>query len=259
MKESRTPRPEGGNDGHPEGRQTRRAAVRRFIPLAVLLLGLVLFFALGFDRYLSFQALHDHHEWLRAQVRDNALLAPLAFIAVYALATAFSVPGGAILTIVGGFLFGIWLGTVYVVIGATLGSIGVFLAARTALHDVLQAKAGRAMKRMEEGFREHALSYLLFLRLVPIFPFWLVNLVPALLGVPLGVYVLGTVLGIIPGSFVYASVGNGLGALLERGETPNLGVIFDPEILLPILGLSLLSLLPIVYKRWRKGRSGASN
>jgi len=262
----RTRKPETDDIGAPDEQSERngqadngalkRASFRRFIPLAILVIGLILFFALGLDRYLSFSALREHHEWLRDQVRENAVVAPLAFMAIYALATAFSVPGGAVLTIVGGFLFGMWAATIYVVIGATLGAVGVFLAARTALHDVLQAKAGKAMKRMEEGFHEHALSYLLFLRLVPIFPFWLVNLVPALLGVPLGVYVAGTVIGIIPGSFVYASVGNGLGALLERGETPDLGVIFDIEILVPILGLSLLSLLPIVYKKWKKRRPG---
>jgi uncharacterized membrane protein YdjX (TVP38/TMEM64 family) len=249
----------GGPSGNGNGLEAgaRRAMLRRFLPLAILVAGLALFFALGLDRYLSFRALHDHQEWLTAQVRERAVLSPLVFILVYALAIAFSVPGGAVLTILGGFLFGVVLGSLYAVIGATLGSVGVFLAARTALHDVLQARAGKAMKRMEQGFREHALSYLLFLRLVPVFPFWLVNLVPALLGVPLGVYVLGTMIGIIPGSLVYASVGNGLGALLEKGETPDLGIIFDPEILLPILGLSVLSLLPIVYKKWKKRRSDA--
>jgi uncharacterized membrane protein YdjX (TVP38/TMEM64 family) len=247
------PKTAQGNDG------VGRAALRRFLPLAVLLAGLAMFFAFGLDRYLSFQALQDHQDWLTRQVREQVFLAPLAFILLYALTIAFSVPGGALLTIVGGFLFGVWLGTVYVVIGATLGSIGVFLAARTALHDVLQARAGKSMKRMEQGFREHALSYLLFLRLVPVFPFWLVNLVPALLGVPLRIYALGTVIGIIPGSLVYASVGNGLGALLEQGGTPDLGIIFDPEILAPILGLSVLSLLPVIYKKWKKRSAGATD
>ena len=104
---------------------------------------------------------------------------------------------------------------------------------------------------MEEGFRRDALSYLLVLRLIPIFPFWLVNIVPAFLGVPLRTYVLGTFVGIIPGSFVYASVGNGLGAVFDAGGTPDLGIIFAPAILLPIVGLAVLALLPIVYRRFK--------
>jgi uncharacterized membrane protein YdjX (TVP38/TMEM64 family) len=101
---------------------------------------------------------------------------------------------------------------------------------------------------MEQGFRDNALSYLLFLRLIPLFPFWLVNLVPAFLGVPLWTYVIGTFFGIMPGSIVYTSVGNGLGAVFDQGRTPDLSIIFKPEILLPIIGLAVLSLVPVAYK-----------
>ena len=114
------------------------------------------------------------------------------------------------------------------------------------------------VRRMEEGFRRNALSYLLVLRLVPLFPFWMVNLVPAFLGVNLRTYLIGTFLGIIPGGFVYASVGNGLGAVFDAGGTPDLGIIFEPEILIPIIGLALLSLLPIAYRMVRKARGGDS-
>jgi uncharacterized membrane protein YdjX (TVP38/TMEM64 family) len=104
---------------------------------------------------------------------------------------------------------------------------------------------------MEEGFHENALSYLLVLRLIPIFPFWLINIVPAFLGVALGTYVLGTFIGIIPGSLVFASVGNGLGAVFDAGQTPDLGIIFEPQIIGPILGLAVLALLPIAYRKFR--------
>jgi uncharacterized membrane protein YdjX (TVP38/TMEM64 family) len=107
---------------------------------------------------------------------------------------------------------------------------------------------------MEAGFRENAMSYLLVLRLVPLFPFWLVNLVPAFLGVPLRTYVIGTFFGIMPGTFVYASVGSGLGAILEAGESPDLGIIFKAEILIPLLGLALLALIPVIYKRIKTKR-----
>ena len=140
---------------------------------------------------------------------------------IYATAIALSIPGGAILTMTGGFLFGVAAATLYAVIAATLGATVVFLIAKTALGDTLREKAGPAMRRMEAGFRENALNYLLFLRLIPVFPFWLVNLVSAFLGVPLRTYVVATAVGIIPGTLVYASVGNGLArcSRLAVGQT----------------------------------------
>ena len=230
---------------------TKSSPIRRLAPLAVLLAAIAAFFALGLHHYLSFEALRQHREELLALVEQHPLLAPLAFMAVYAAVIALSVPGGAILTIAAGFLFGILPATLYVVASATIGAAIVFLIARTALGDALRARAGPRIRRMEEGFRKDALSYLLVLRLIPIFPFWLVNIVPAFLGVPLRTYVLGTLVGIVPGSFVYASVGNGLGAVFDAGGTPDLGVIFEPAILLPIAGLAVLALLPVVYRRFK--------
>jgi uncharacterized membrane protein YdjX (TVP38/TMEM64 family) len=230
-------------------RSTEKRGAGRFLPLAALAAGLVVFFALGLHRYLSFGALAENRDLLIRLVEDHPVTAPLAYIAVYALAVAFSIPGAVVLTIAGGFLFGTWAGGFFVVIGATIGAIGVFLAARTAFGEGLRRRAGPWIGRLEAGFRENALSYLLVLRLVPLFPFWLVNLVPAFLGVPLTTYALGTFVGIIPGSFVYASVGNGLGTVFNAGGTPDLTIIFKPEILLPIIGLSLLALIPVVYKK----------
>jgi uncharacterized membrane protein YdjX (TVP38/TMEM64 family) len=229
--------------------------IKRLVPLAVLLAAIVAFFALGLHHYLSFEALQEHREQLLAMVGQHPWLAPLAFIALYAAVVALSVPGGAVLTIAGGFLFGVVAGSCYVVVAATLGATIVFLIAKTALGDLLRAKAGPRIRRMEEGFREDAFSYLLVLRLIPIFPFWLVNIVPAFLGVAVGTYVLGTFLGIIPGSVVYASVGNGLGAVFDAGETPDLGIIFTPAIIGPIIGLALLALLPIAYRKLKARRA----
>ncbi len=224
--------------------------IKRFLPLAVLALAIGAVFASGLHNYLTFDALKEHREALLGFVAANPLLAPLAFILVYALATSLSVPGAVFLTIAGGFMFGTWLGGLYVVIGATIGATAVFLIAKTALGNTLREKAGPWLGKMEAGFKENALSYLLVLRLVPIFFFWLVNLVPAFLGVPLRTYVIGTFVGIIPGSLVYASVGNGLGTVIDAGETPDLGIIFQLEILGPLIGLALLALLPIAYKRF---------
>ena len=231
-----------------------RWSVKRLLPLLVLLAAIVAVFALDLDRYLSFETLRQHRAALLEFVERHIVLAPLLFTVVYAAVVALSIPGGAILTIAGGFLFGIWVGTLCVLIGATAGATAVFLIARTALGDALRAKAGPRIRRMEQGFREDAFNYLLFLRLIPIFPFWLVNIVPAFLGVPLGTYVLATCIGIIPGSLVYASVGNGLSAVFEAGGTPDLGIIFDPEIILPILGLAILAILPVAYRKF-KGRA----
>ncbi|MEQ8665225.1 MAG: TVP38/TMEM64 family protein [Rhodospirillales bacterium] len=230
------------------------AMMRKMLPLAVIVGGLVAFFVFGGQEYLSFEALARHRGQLLQWYADNRIMAVAVFWAAYVLAVAFSLPGAAILTLIGGFVFGTWLATVYVVTAATVGAVGIFLAARYALRDYFRAKAGGWVSRFEAGFREDALSYLLVLRLVPIFPFWLVNLVPALMGVPLRTYVIGTLFGIIPGSWVYCSVGNGLGAVFDRGETPDLGIIFEPQILTPIVGLAALSMIPVVYKRYKKSR-----
>jgi len=233
----------------------KKFTLGRLAPLAVIAAALMAFFAFGLGDYLSFAALKEHRQALTGFVNANGVWAPVLFVLFYAAATAVSLPGGAILTITAGFLFGSLSGTIYVIVGATLGATGLFLAARTALGEPLRARAGPSLQRMEQGFRDNALSYLLFLRLIPVFPFWLVNLVPAFLGVPLRTYVVGTAIGIIPGCFVYASVGNGLGAVLYAGETPDLGIIFKPEILIPIVGLAILALLPIAYKRFKRNRA----
>ncbi len=234
--------------------QKARPLWLRLLPLGILCAGLVAFFALGWHRYVSFETIRVHRGMLMDWVGRWGTVAAIAYAGGYALMTAFSIPGGALATIVGGYLFGLWLGTAASVIGATIGAIAVFLAARTALADFLRARAGSTIRRMEDGFRRNAFSYLLALRLVPIFPFWLVNLVPAFCGVSLRSFAAATFIGIIPGGFVFASVGSGLGTLLDRGEKPDLKIIFQWNILLPILGLALLALLPVVVRWWKGNR-----
>lgn len=226
--------------------------LRRLLPLAVLAAGFAAFFALGLHRTLTLSELAARRADLAAFVDAQGGLAALAYVGVYALVIAFSVPGGTVLTLAGGFLFGTAWGTAYAVAGATLGAVAVFLAARSALGGALRRKATPWIGRLEAGFRANAFSYMLFLRLVPLFPFWLVNLVPAFLGVPLRVYALATLIGIVPGALVYASVGNGLGAVLDAGGTPDLGLIFSADVLPPLLGLAALALLPVAVKAWRR-------
>jgi uncharacterized membrane protein YdjX (TVP38/TMEM64 family) len=236
-------------------------AWRRLIPIFVFIAGLVAFFALGLERYLSIEALRQHRSVLRAWVETSGLLAALVFMAVYIVTVAFSLPGATVLTIAGGFLFGSVWGTVLVVISATLGATILFSIAKTTLGDVLRAKVRAWLPRLEAGFREHALSYLLVLRLVPIFPFFIINLVPAFLGVALSTFILGTFLGIIPGTFVYATVGAGLGSVFDAGGTFSLRGVLTPQIVTALVGLAVLAMIPVVYKKLtaqRGARPGAS-
>lgn len=232
----------------------RRSLARRLVPLAVLVLILVLFFALRLDRYVGFGALRDNRAALTGFVAAHAALAGLLYTGLYVVMVAASLPGGAVLSVAGGFLFGSLLGTAYVVVGATAGATLLFLAARTALGDGLRRRLGQRGDALARDLAANAFSYLLVLRLVPLFPFWLVNLVPAFAGIALGTYVVATFIGILPGTFVFVSIGNGLGALFDRGETPDLSVIVSRDVLVPLLGLAALALIPVIYRRFKRPR-----
>lgn len=239
------------------GGTARLLTLRRLWPLVVILCGFASFFAFDLDSYVSFEMLKQHREWLLGQVDDNLMLTTFAFVVVYAAIIGFSVPGATIASITGGFLFGLWLGTIVNVISATLGATMLFLAARSVFADILHEKAGPWLRKVESNFNENAASYLLFLRLVPIFPFFAVNLIPAFLGVRLRTFVLTTFFGIIPGGFVYTSFGAGLGAIFDRGDgVITARAVFTPEIVGAMLGLAVLSLLPVAYKFWRVKRPG---
>src|SRR5215469_11121789 len=226
-------------------------SARRLVPLGLLVAAGIAFIAIGGRHYLTFAALAENRDWLCDLVQRWGLVSGFLYIAAYAGLVALSVPGAAVLTIAGGFLFGTWLGTLCAVVGATLGATGIFLATRAGLGG-LARRAGPLVGKLEAGFRADAFNYLLVLRLVFIVPFWLVNLVPALVGVRLTTFALATFLGIIPGSFVYASIGNGLGSFVEE---PDAGILFRPSILVPVIGLAALALVPVVYKHWRVKRS----
>jgi uncharacterized membrane protein YdjX (TVP38/TMEM64 family) len=225
-------------------------SVRRLVPLALLLAAGIAFVVTGGHHYLTFAALADNRERLCDLAARWGWIAALLYVAAYAGLVALSVPGGAVLTIAGGFLFGTWIGGACAVVGATLGATAVFVAARAGL-GALARRTGPFFGKIEAGFRDDAFNYLLVLRLVPLFPFWLVNLVPALAGVGLPTYVIATLLGILPASFVYAGLGNGLGNVVEA---PDLGIVFRPSVLLPILALAALALVPVWYKRRRRRR-----
>jgi uncharacterized membrane protein YdjX (TVP38/TMEM64 family) len=229
----------------------RAASIRRLVPLGLLVAVWVAFMLAGGYRYLTLPALAEHRDWLSGLVQRWGLVAAIFYIAVYGLLVALSVPGGAILTIAGGFLFGTWLGAACAVVGATLGATGIFLAARAGLGGFAR-RAGPLVSKLEAGFRADAFNYLVVLRLVPIFPFWLVNLVPALVGVKLSTYVLATALGIVPATVIFASLGNGLGTVVDE---PDLGIALRPSVLLPIVGLALLALVPVGYRKWSQRKA----
>ncbi len=238
-------------------RDEQKQGLRRWLPLIVIVLAAALFFALGLQRYISLEALRAHRDWLYDQVAGNLALLLAAYMVVYAGMVTLSLPGATILTLAGGCVFGQWIATAATVVAATIGATLLFLAASTALGDLLRRRAGPWLAKLRDGFQANAFSYLLFLRLVPAFPFFVVNLVPAFLGVRLPVFVLATFLGIIPGTFVYASVGAGLESLLKSDQPLSIGTVLTPQVITGLVGLALLSLLPIAWKAWRRRRAGA--
>ena len=207
---------------------------------------------------LPFEMLRENRETLLAYRDANFVWAALAFIVLYIGLVAFSLPGATIATLTGGFLFGLFPGTLFNVGAATVGAAVIFLAAKWGFGEKLAERmegSSGAVKKIKDGIDENQWSMLFLIRLVPIVPFWMANLVPAIVGVPLSRFLISTFLGVIPGGLVYTSVGAGLGEVFERGETPDLGILFEPHILLPMLGLCALAALPMVIKFFRGGNA----
>lgn len=224
-------------------------------PVVIALVAVALLLAFLFRDALRFEALAENREALVAFRDANYLQSVVIFIAIYTIIVAFSLPGATIATLTGGFLFATFPGALFNILAATLGASALFAAARWGLGDFLAKRMESGSPRiraLKRGLDENQWSMLFLMRLVPAVPFFVANLLPALLGVPFVRFVLTTFIGIIPGAVVYTSVGAGLGAVFERGETPNLGVIFEPHILLPILGLCALAVLPIALKAVKK-------
>jgi len=240
----------------PEKAEGKSFTVGRLIPIAVLAIGLGLTFFFDLHHLVSFDSLKENRGVVLGWRDEHFALSTIVFVLAYSAAIAISLPGAIWMTIAGGFMFGAVAGGILVVIGATIGATIIFLAARYAFADYFHSKVSGSIRRMEEGFWENALSYMLVLRLVPLFPFWLVNLVPAFLGVSTPVFVLSTFFGIMPGTFVYASLGNGVGHIIDQGGVPDLGAIWNPQIILPLVGLAALALIPPVYRFIKSRRQG---
>jgi len=241
--------------------------LRRLVPLIVVLAASAMVFAMGWHRQLSFETLVRHHEALRTFIAAHEAAAVAAYVALYIAAVALSIPVGFYLTVTGGILFGAVLGGAAAVVSATIGAICIFLIAKSAVGDYLVRRAGPLAQRLAQGFRDDAFSYLLFLRLVPIFPFWIVTLVPALVGVKLSTFAAATFLGVIPATFVFAFVGEGLDSVIAAQQAAyqsclaagrsdcrlefHMHAALTPELVGALAALGVLALLPVVVKRLR--------
>ncbi len=260
-----------GNATETEGQAQNGGRFKKILPLAVLILLFASFFVFGLDDYLTFKALSDNRDRLLDFVANNFVAAIALYFVLYTIAIAASVPGGLLLTVTGGFLFGWFVGGLLTVFSATVGATILFLIAATSLGDPLRERAGPWLAKLEAGFKDNAMNYLLFLRLVPAFPFWLVNIAPAFLGVNLRTYIIGTFVGIIPGTFAFAFIGTGLDSVIVEqqekhaacqasGKTDcalefDIGSLVTKEILISLIALSAVALLPILIKKFRKTTS----
>ena len=227
----------------------RKSVLSRLAPLAVLVAGLIAFFALGGPQYLDLETaqalLRDMNDWVQA----NLWLAVLAYMVFYALAVSISVPGALWFTIGSGFLFGPFLGTGVAVFGATVGATIIFLAARYAFADWARTKFPGYIKKLQDGFKQDAFSYVMILRLIPALPFFGINIATALLNVPVRAYFFGTLLGVIPGAYVYATLGDTAAQAAIEG-VPSFTSLLTPQLIGAIIAFLVLAILPIAYKRF---------
>jgi uncharacterized membrane protein YdjX (TVP38/TMEM64 family) len=233
--------------------------MKKFLPLIFLLCLMVALHMLGLTKHISFAQFLQQYAMHKAAIAASFWQSSLIALAIYILVVALSVPGATFLTLTFGILFGCLWGGTLAVIGATFGAGILYIATRTALGDMLKRKASDKIAHFQAGFAKNAFNYLLFLRLTPLFPFWLVNIAPALLNVPLNTFLLATLLGVIPATFIFANVGAGLASLVEVQASNctlndcafslDLKSLVTPQILLALTGLGLLSLIPMLVQK----------
>ena len=226
--------------------------LKKLIPLFVLIVGTGSFFILGGHEVLNFETLRTQSGFLQEFVEAHYIRAVAFYMCAYILITAFSLPMALPMTLFGGFLFGAYSGTFYTTASATIGAVLIFLAARYALSDWFGQKVEGILHRLKDGFNENAFAYLLTLRLIPLFPFWAVNIVPALLSVPLRIFTLSTFIGIIPATFVFTLAGSGLSEVFLSQSEFSLSSVITPKLLLALTGLGILALLPVLWKKFKK-------
>jgi uncharacterized membrane protein YdjX (TVP38/TMEM64 family) len=248
---------EAGDPASPAAASGRRPSWTRFAPLVLVLGGLALVYALGWHRFFTLDYLAASRDMLAGLVESHPVLSRAGFFAAYAAAVAVAFPAASVLTIVAGFLFGWLQGGLLVAFAATIGATALFLAARSAFGDALLKRVKGPARSLADGFSRDAFSYLLFLRLAPVFPFVVINIVPALFSVRLSTFLTATFLGILPGTFAYAFLGMGVGSALDAakaaGETLSAGDLVTRELVLAFFALAAAALLPVVIKRLKPG------
>lgn len=213
---------------------------------------IILAYLLNINEWISLEKMAENREQLEIFVAEKPLSAALLFIAVYIVAVSFSLPGSIFLTLLSGFIFPQPWATLYVVIGATVGATFVFFIAKSAVAEIFVKKAGPKLQAMKKGFSKNAANYLLFLRLVPLFPFWLVNLAPAVFQVPLSTFIWTTFIGIIPGAFAFSQAGTGLHSVFAHDQPLSLSSLINKEVKIALTALGILALLPIFLKKiWK--------
>jgi len=218
----------------------------RWFILGIFVLGVMAFYYLDLGRFLTLTSLKTNKDALRVYTDRHYISTVILFIVIYCVQTGFSFPGATILTLTGGFLFGTWPGMLYVNIGATSGATLAFLMTRYLFRDAVERKFGKRLQAIQQGFTENAFYYILTLRFIPLFPFFLVNLACALTRVPLSTYVLATAIGILPGSFVYTNAGKQLGTINEMKD------LASPGVLGAFVLLGVLAIVPVIYKKFKK-------
>jgi len=240
----------GGAERDGDSKHSKYRQWLRFAPISVLAAGAILAYFLASD-YLSMAAISENREALVSWRDRNIVTASLAYVGIYIFAVAFSVPGAIWLTMAGGFLFGTVVAAGLTVISATIGATLIFLAARSSLGAMLHERAGPGLFRVDEEVAKGEISFLLVMRLIPIIPFFVANLAPAFVNVRLWNFIWTTFVGIAPATAVISSIGAGLGEVLDQGGEPEIGVIFEPHVLLPLLGLAALAAMPVVLRKMR--------
>jgi uncharacterized membrane protein YdjX (TVP38/TMEM64 family) len=227
--------------------------MKKYLPILLIALAAIGLYFSGLLSELNFASLEKHRLTLDQFSKTHPLLAPLLFMLAYIAMAALSLPFSIILDLVGGYLFPQPYATLLIVISGTIGASLIFLSAKTAFGDLLRKRAGPTLLKFEQGFQKNGGSYLLFLRLIPIFPFWIVNLAPAFFGIPFRTFFWTTLIGIIPASFAYSQIGAGLGTFCESGQELSPSAFFNWEILSALVGLSLFAIIPILLKTfWKK-------
>jgi len=226
--------------------------LKRCLPLLILLISCGLFYFTGLHHVFTLDNLKTHHANVLRLKNQHQTEFALCFMLTYTLIVASSIPIATLLTLVSGFLFGPLLGTLYVIFSATLGAVMAFCAYQSALREWVKQKMNRRLHQFEAGFKRNAFSNCLFLRLAPIFPFWTVNMAMALLGMNKRSYVISTIIGMVPCTALYVYVGSKLSELFHQNSAITYTVLMTPSILLPLIGLALLSLLPIAYRQYQK-------